>query len=435
MPFIGMDHIEPHSGRIIGSVPATTMKSAAARFVAGDVLYGRLRPYLNKVAVPSFGGLASAEFIVFPDTELISSAYLAYRLRASDFVSFASHLNEGDRPRVDFSQIGDFTLDIPPLGEQHRIVAKIEELFSELDKAVENLTLARGKLRTYRHALLKAAFEGKLSIDWRAAHPDKLVPPETLLAHIRSERQSRDPELHRRALPNLPEGWAWATVQEAGEVQLGRQRAPQHHTGDHIRPYLRVANVLEDALDLRDVKEMNFTPEEFETFALRDGDVLLNEGQAPDLLGRPAIYRDQIPGCCFQKTLLRFRPGPAVNSEFALIVFRHYMRSGRFKKESRITTNIGHLTQVRFVTIEFPIPTRAEQDEIVGRFRELEALGLEAEINTGLAKVAALRQSILKQAFSGQLVPQDPTDEPAAALLARRRDQAPAPRTRRRKTA
>jgi type I restriction enzyme S subunit len=111
------------------------------------------------------------------------------------------------------------------------------------------------------------------------------------------------------------------------------------------------------------------------------------------------------------------------------------MRSGRFKKEARITTNIGHLTQVRFVVMEFPIPTRAEQDEIVRRFRELEALGLEAEINAGLARVAALRQSILEQAFSGRLVPQNPTDEPAAALLARLRDASAPARTRRRKTA
>src|SRR6202007_387246 len=102
------------------------------RFYAGDVLYGRLRPYLNKVTKPQFSGLASAEFIVFPDTPLIKSDFLKYRLNAVDFVNFASHLNEGDRPRVGFDQIGDFKLLIPPPNEQKRIVAMIEELFSEL---------------------------------------------------------------------------------------------------------------------------------------------------------------------------------------------------------------------------------------------------------------------------------------------------------------
>jgi type I restriction enzyme, S subunit len=111
---------------------------------------------------------------------------------------------------------------------------------------------------------------------------------------------------------------------------LGRQRAPQHHDGDNMRPYLRAANVLEDRLDLSNVKWMNFTPAEFETFALRPGDILLNEGQAPDLLGRPAMYQGEIVECCFQKTLLRFRAKEGVLPDYALIVFRHYMRSGRF---------------------------------------------------------------------------------------------------------
>ena len=69
-------------------------------------------------------------------------------------------------------------------------------------------------------------------------------------------------------LPELPEGWCWASVQQIGSVQLGRQRSPKHHNGPHMRPYLRVANVFEDRIDISDVMEMNFTPEEFETYRL-----------------------------------------------------------------------------------------------------------------------------------------------------------------------
>ena len=105
-----MDHVEAHTTRILGAVPASDMKSNAARFYGGDILYGRLRPYLNKVTQMQFEGIASAEFIIFPDTELLRSAFLKYRLNAADFVSFASHLNEGDRPRVNFAQIGDFKI-------------------------------------------------------------------------------------------------------------------------------------------------------------------------------------------------------------------------------------------------------------------------------------------------------------------------------------
>ena len=175
--FIGMDHVESLSTKILGSLPAAAMKSSAASFRAGDVLYGRLRPYLNKVAQPNFDGLASAEFIVFPDTVLISSPFLKHRLNAADFVSYASHLNEGDRPRVSFDQIGEFEILIPPPLEQHRIVAKIEELFSELDRGIESLKTAREQLKVYRQAVLKHAFEGKLTAQWREENKDKLETP------------------------------------------------------------------------------------------------------------------------------------------------------------------------------------------------------------------------------------------------------------------
>lgn len=113
LPFIGMEHVEAHSMKILGTVPAATMRSSALRFEPGDVLYGRLRPYLNKVAQPGVEGLCSAEFIVFPDSPTVRSSFLKYRLNAADFVNFATHLNEGDRPRVDIDQIGHFTIWLP----------------------------------------------------------------------------------------------------------------------------------------------------------------------------------------------------------------------------------------------------------------------------------------------------------------------------------
>jgi type I restriction enzyme S subunit len=131
-----------------------------------------------------------------------------------------------------------------------------------------------------------------------------------------------------------------------------------------MRPYLRVANVYEDRIDLTDVKEMDFTGV-FDRYRLTPGDVLLNEGQTPELLGRPAIYRGVPEEIAFTNSLIRFQAGDAVTPEWALTVFRYYMHSGRFKRESRITTNIAHLSATRFKTVEFPVPPLREQRRIV----------------------------------------------------------------------
>jgi type I restriction enzyme S subunit len=230
-----------------------------------------------------------------------------------------------------------------PLSEQRRIVARIDGLFAEIAEGEAALAAARKGLDTFRRTLLKAAVTGELTEDWRTANPVSETGYD-ILTRLRKRYPNTSPTRAgwepKGDLPPLPEGWTWCAIEEAGEVQLGRQRAPQHHDGDNMRPYLRVANVLEDRLDLSDVKWMNFTPAEFETFALLPGDILLNEGQAPDLLGRPAMYRGEIVECCFQKTLLRFRAKDGVLPDYALIVFRYYMRSGRFNRESRITTKI-----------------------------------------------------------------------------------------------
>lgn len=154
LPFIGMEHVEAHTMRLLGTVPAENMQSSSVHFYPDDVLYGRLRSYLNKVYRPEFEGLCSAEFIVFPASEHLSSKYLQYLLNSSAFVSFATHLNQGDRPRVDYEQIASYSLALAPLPEQHRIVEEIETQFSRLDAAVDALKRTASNLQRLRAATL-----------------------------------------------------------------------------------------------------------------------------------------------------------------------------------------------------------------------------------------------------------------------------------------
>jgi len=172
-----------------------------------------------------------------------------------------------------------------------------------------------------------------------------------------------------------------------------------------MRPYLRVANVFEDHIDTTDVKEMHWADGTFERFRLHRGDILLNEGQTPDLLGRPAMYRGEPAEVAFTNSLIRFKAGTGVLPEFALLVFRRHMHAGRFKQESRITTNIAHLSAARLKPIEFPIPPVAEQQRLV----EIAGLRLEAvrrvEVETRAQQFRSrgISRGLLAAAFSGKL--------------------------------
>lgn len=415
-------------------------------------------------------GAAGAVHLVRESSWPIDTAYFIQPPKEIDLVYLAYSLGTLELGQLDKStaipslsrdDLYRVNIALAPLAEQTRIVAKLEELLSDLDAGVAELKAAQKKLGQYRQSLLKAAVEGALTAEWRI----KNTPTETgaqLLQRILSERRARweAKQLAKFAeqgkappkdwqkkypepvqpdtsdLPALPEGWVWARVDHAGTVQLGRQRAPQFHNGENMVPYLRVANVFEERIDISDVMEMHFSKQDEETYLLSPGDILLNEGQSLELIGRPAIYRGELPRACFTNTLVRFSAENEVLSEYAISVFLHYMHSGRFRKIAKITTNIAHLGAGRFAALEFPLPPINEQKEIVGLLQAAmeDVIRQGCAIALALKQATAQRQNILRAAFAGQLVPQDPNDEPASVLLERiraeRAERGKQPKTR-----
>lgn len=162
----------------------------------------------------------------------------------------------------------------------------------------------------------------------------------------------------------LPEGWEWSTIGEVADVQLGRQRSPQHHQGEKMRSYLRSANVTWDGISLDDVKEMNFDDTDFEKYVLQSGDLLLNEASgSPNEVGKPAIWRGEIEDCCFQNTLLRVRSRDVDRSY--MYWYCHYAAlTGQFGEAGR-GVNIRHLGKRGLSSFPIPVAPAAEQEQIV----------------------------------------------------------------------
>ncbi|MGE0525666.1 MAG: restriction endonuclease subunit S [Bdellovibrionales bacterium] len=330
------------------------------------------------------------------------------------------------------SKFMDSEIFLPDMVIQRKVVEFIETNQSRVLAGERMIQSAENRLKRFRASSLKAACEGKLVQTSASIAEKKGVAQESAedyLNRILAERRKnweteyladckiagkmpkddkwkskyKQPTgIDSSNLPSLPHGWCWAKVSQVGEVQLGRQRSPKHHSGKHMRPYLRVANVFEDRIDTDDVMEMNFTPAEFERYKLGSGDVLLNEGQSLELIGRPAIYRNEVPGACFQNTLVRFRAVKGVNPEYALIVFLSYMHNQRFQKIAKWTTNIAHLGAERFAELEFPLAPEKEQERIVAAWRKaaVQYERLKNTLRTNKRRALNLRRSILNLAFS-----------------------------------
>ena len=170
-------------------------------------------------------------------------------------------------------------------------------------------------------------------------------------------------------MSQLPTGWAEASLASFANVQLGRQRSPKNHHGPNMRPYLRAANVTWNGLALEDINEMHFSAAEVGTFRLHPGDILLSEasGSASEV-GKPAIWRGEIPDCCFQNTLLRVRSSH-VEQRYLLWLFKALALTGRFGAGSR-GVGIHHLGARALSEWPIPIAPRPEQERIVAAIEE-----------------------------------------------------------------
>jgi type I restriction enzyme S subunit len=425
----------------------STAPSRARQIVkSGDVLFATVRPYLRNIAqVPDRldGEIASTGFAVLRPALGVEPSYLYYKAISHDFVSALTGEQYGvSYPAVKDEQVRARPIELPPTNEQRRIVAKIEKLFSELDQGIESLTTARERLKAYRQSVLKAAFEGKLTDDGqtkKSAREHRNGSP--LAAKIVTELRQRtstglsenggrsgrtrvaikeaeifpdDDEIAE--LPIIPEDWLYVKLAALGVLARGKSRhrprnAPELFGGPY--PFIQTGEI-KAAKGI--IKQFSQTYSEFGLSQSKLWPVGTLCITIAANIAETAFLGFE---ACFPDSVVGFTPDRAlVDSKYV----EYFIQATR----ARISAYAPATAQknINLETLEklvIPYCSLDQQAHVVRSLdSKLEVTDLiGGEIEAGLARAEALRQSVLKRAFAGQLVSHDPTDEPASILLDR----------------
>jgi type I restriction enzyme S subunit len=436
----------------------------------GDLLIARMPDPLGRACV--FGGLGQEcctvvdVCIVRPGKQCCHTSWLMHFMNTPHMRAQVASLQSGStRKRISKGNLSTIPLPIPPLPEQLRIADALDSYLTRLDAATEGLKRVEANLKRYRASVLKAAVEGHLvPTEAEVAKKEKRTyePASVLLERILKERRHRweQAELAKlkakgeipkndawkkkyeepaspdtSSLPDLPEGWCWATVEQIAEVSGGVTKNAGRVGATKRLSYLRVANVYADELRLEDIEQIAVTDAEYERVLLRCGDILVVEGNGSiDQIGRVAIWDGSIQPCVHQNHIIKARMIHAEPMAAAKWMLTWLMSPGGRGVITRTASSTSGLHTLSLSKVnQLPVPLAPEVEQ--GRIAEAVGTAISCldAANRGAVqsqvRLARLRQSILRWAFEGKLVDQDPNDEPASVLLERIRSQREASET------
>jgi type I restriction enzyme S subunit len=414
----------------------------------GDILFAMIGTIGNPVVVRTDKIFSIKNIGLFKKDEfVINSNYLNYWLSCIIFKKIIENkgLLKGTTQKfIPLGHLRIIDIPLPPLPEQYRIVAKIEELFTELDAGVELLKKLKVKLKRYRQAVLKAAVEGNLTKEWREANQGKLEPASILLERILKQRrekweaeqlakmkaQGKTPKddswklkykepvaPDTSELPELPDGWCWQSFGQAFNVYVGA--TPSRKRLDFWEgtiPWVSSGEVAFCRIYNTEEKITQLGLENSSTEIHPPGTVLLGMIGEGKTRGQVAIL--DIPACHNQNSAAIRVSETGMPPEYI-----YYFLEGEYERTRKLGSgnNQPALNKNRVQLMVFPCPPLKEQYKIAEELQLKFSITdqLEKTIDSNLKRAEKLRQSILKQAFEGKLVPQDPNDEPAEKLLER----------------
>ena len=390
----------------------------------GDVLFSTVRPYLRAVAqVPrsTMNGVASTGFCVLRGEGGVSSNYLFHLARSEAFIKALEPFQRGTSyPAVRDGDVLSQPLPLAPSAEQRRIVDKLEELLSDLDAGVAELRAAQAKLKLYRQSLLKAAVTGELTAEWRKRQRLEVVAPsESTAVALPAVMPDVD-----SVLRTIPDDWVWTcAAQLCGFITKGTTPPKELKDADNSGvPFIRVTNLTSDgSLDL---SEKVFVTEAIHRGFLKrsivyPGDVLMNIVGPP--LGQVSVVPGSFDEWNVNQAVAIFRPSERITVSFLSVYLLSSLAQQWLQRRAKTTAGQTNLTLELCRRLPVPVPSLSEQHAISAILAEqLDGLAMQEQaVRISLRQSAAQRKNILRAAFSGQLVPQDPNDEPAGVLLER----------------
>lgn len=448
--------------------PAAAPSRARQQIQTGDTLFSCVRVYLENIAqVPAYldGQVASTAFAVLRHLPGMEPDFIYWLARSPTFIGQMIAAQRGNSPpAVQEADVRNAFVPVAPPAEQGRIAAMVKKLFAELDEANLALARARAGLAEYRVSLLHAACTGQLTAAWRASRSNWEKDGPTLLHRILTEHRVawENRELARistlgqaaplgeawktryrkplspdtEELVALPAGWTWACLDTL--IIDGPQNGlylPQtaYGAGSSI---IRIDDFQDGWIRKPDdLRKVTCDLEIRKTFALKEGDLVINRVNSPTHLGKGLLISSEFTDALFESNMMRMCLSKCVNSAYILAYLQSAVGRAKLIADAKWAVNQASINQRDVRKTLVPIPPLAEQDEIVAQIGVCTdaTADLQREIASRTADVRSLRQSILHAAFTGRLVPQNLADEPAAALLARLRDTSAAPRRARAK--